>query len=256
MTEDRYNSTRRFSDRVDDYVKYRPRYPEAVLDILRAACGLEPHWTVADVGSGTGFLSELFLRNGNRVYGVEPNREMREAGEKLHGGFRNFVSVDGRAEATTLADACVELVVAGQAFHWFEPVATRGEWSRILKPAGWIGIVWNHRQREASSFMREYGGFMDCHGYKRAGQQRLPDHDIAATRAFLGAGCELHTCANRQVLDWAGLVGRTHSNSRIPLPGRPGHAVMLADLRRLFDAYQEGGTVTIEYQTNVFVGRS
>lgn len=253
---DRYDATRRFSDRAADYLRYRPHYPDEVLQIVRRECGLTPDWAVADVGSGTGFLSELFLRNGNRVYGIEPNREMREAGNRFLSAYRNFVSVDGRAETTTLADASVELVVAGQALHWFEPAATRIEWSRILTPTGWIAIVWNHRQRDASAFMRDYGDFMDCHGYKRAGQERLPDHDMAETRSFLGEGCVLHTCANLQVLDWDGLVGRTHSNSRIPLPGRPGHAAMLADLHRLFDAHQRNGTVTIEYRTNVFVGRS
>src|SRR6516162_3929547 len=74
--------TRRFSSRVEDYVKYRPGYPEAVLEILKAHCGLAPAWVVADIGSGTGLLTELFLRHGNPVLAVEPNPEMRAAGER------------------------------------------------------------------------------------------------------------------------------------------------------------------------------
>jgi SAM-dependent methyltransferase len=249
------DATRRFSDRVEHYVKYRPRYPVAVLDILRGECGLNHGWVVADVGSGTGFLSELLLRNGNRVFGVEPNREMREAGEKLLAAYPRFASVDGRSEATTLVDASVDLVVAGQAFHWFEPVATRREWNRILKATGWTAIVWNHRRHEASAFMRDYGAFMKRHGYERHGQEKLPNHDKEAIRRFLGGNSELHSCPNRQELDWDGLLGRTLSNSRIPLPGTPGYEAMLADLRRLFEVHGQSGNVTIEYQTNVFLGR-
>jgi len=251
----RSNATQRFSNRVDHYIKYRPRYPTAVLDVLRDICGLASRWMVADIGSGTGFLSELFLKNGNRVIGVEPNKEMRTAGEQLLREWPKFTSLDSRAEATTLSDASVDLVVAGQAFHWFEPVATRHDWERILKPAGWIAIIWNARQREASAFMRGYEAVMNWHGYQRAGQERLPNHDKEAICQFLGDGSQLHTCPNRQELDWDGLLGRTLSNSRIPLPGQSGHEAMLTDLRQLFDAHQHAGQVTIEYQTHVFVGQ-
>ncbi len=128
------DSTARFSSRVADYVRYRPGYPRALVRLLEEECGLAPESVVADVGSGTGILSELFLHNGNRVYGVEPNREMREAGERLLAAYENFVSVDGRAEATTLEDACADFVTAGQAFHWFDPAGARREFQRILRP--------------------------------------------------------------------------------------------------------------------------
>src|SRR3954447_4559397 len=124
--------TRRFSNRVEDYIKYRPNYPRALVRLLEAECGMTGASVIADVGSGTGILSELFLKNGNRVYGVEPNREMREAGERLLASYTNFVSVDGRAEATTLDDASVDFVTAGQAFHWFDPPRTRREFVRVL----------------------------------------------------------------------------------------------------------------------------
>src|SRR4029453_17979120 len=124
------DSIQRFSSRVEDYIKYRPSYPPALLDTLVTQCRLTPTAEVADIGSGTGLLSELFLRNGNRVYGVEPNREMREAGERLLSAYPSFVSVDGRAEATMLDDASVDFVTAGQAFHWFDPPHARREFMR------------------------------------------------------------------------------------------------------------------------------
>src|SRR5690348_4530373 len=150
------DATKRFSNRVADYVRYRPGYPPGVRDLLRAECGLRHGHVVADIGSGTGFLSELFLRNGNRVFGVEPNQAMREAGEEYLASYDGFTSVNGSAEATTLEPASVDFVTAGQAFHWFDRDAARREFQRILKPDGWLVVVWNERLVEASSFVREY----------------------------------------------------------------------------------------------------
>src|SRR5262245_5749899 len=119
------DAKQRFSSRVADYVRYRPGYPSALIDVLRAECGLNAEHLIADVGSGTGLLSKVFLDNGNRVIGVEPNAEMREAGEEFLAGHRIFSSVNGSSEATTLADSSVDFVTTAQAFHWFEPDATR-----------------------------------------------------------------------------------------------------------------------------------
>src|SRR5205809_5538182 len=125
------DAKQRFSNRVADYVRYRPGYPPAVLDHLRAECGLRPGHVIADIGSGTGLLSELFLKNGNRVYGVEPNAEMRQAGEEYLASYDGFCSVEGSAESTTLGDSTIAFVTAGQAFHWFEPSAVRSELALI-----------------------------------------------------------------------------------------------------------------------------
>src|SRR5881227_1352562 len=137
------DAKQRFSNRAADYVRYRPGYPSELLDVLRKECDLRPGHVIADIGSGTGFLSELFLRNGNRVFGVEPNREMRAAGEKLMAKYPDFSSIDATAEATTLRDASIDFATVGQAFHWFDPVRTRKEFARILRTDGWVVIVWN-----------------------------------------------------------------------------------------------------------------
>ena len=137
--------TKRFSDRVEMYVKYRPHYPTAVLACLQEECGLTETAVIADIGSGTGILTKLFLDNGNRVYGVEPNDEMREAAESYLADYAKFVSVNGRSEATTLPDHSVEFITAGQAFHWFQWQETKAEFKRILKPNGIVALVWNER---------------------------------------------------------------------------------------------------------------
>ncbi len=156
------DSTQRFSSRADNYARYRPSYPAAVVELLRRECGLTPDAVIADVGSGTGILSELLLRNGNRVYAVEPNDAMRAYAEEKLASYPGFVSVPARAEATTLPDASVQLVTAGQAFHWFEPVATRPSGVRILRPGGWVALIWNSRQEDASAFARGYEALLEA----------------------------------------------------------------------------------------------
>src|SRR3974390_709461 len=113
--------TERFSDRVDDYVKYLPHYLPHVVEALRKACGLNADHLIVDVGCGTGLLAKVFLENGNRVIGVEPNANMRRAGEGYLSDFAQFSMVDGSAEDTTLPAQCVDFVIAGQAFHWLRP---------------------------------------------------------------------------------------------------------------------------------------
>src|SRR6516162_11297945 len=102
------DAKQRFSNRVADYTRYRPSYPPALLDLLAKECALRPDHVIADIGSGTGLLSKLFLDHGNRVNGVEPNAEMRAGGEEFLRVYANFTSVDGAAEATTLADRAVD----------------------------------------------------------------------------------------------------------------------------------------------------
>src|SRR5438128_9575556 len=147
---------KRFSNRVEAYSKYRPGYPSAIIDFLTAQCGLSRNSIIADVGSGTGILSELFLKNGNQVFGVEPNREMREAGKRILADYSNFKSVEGSAESTSLPDKSVDFITAAQAFHWFDHERTRTEFARILKPNGWIILLWNERPTDSTPFLRDY----------------------------------------------------------------------------------------------------
>ena len=154
------DAKQRFSNRASDYVRYRPGYPTEILQKLRDDFGLQRSHVVADIGSGTGLLTNLFLENGNHVFGVEPNSEMREAGEEFLFAFPTFVSVDGSAETTTLIEASVDFIVVGQAFHWFEPAKARTEFQRILKPHGYVGIIWNERQLDLTPFLRGYEGLL------------------------------------------------------------------------------------------------
>ena len=249
------DATKRFSSRVENYIRYRPRYPQAIVPLLERECVLTPQSVVADVGSGTGILSELFLANGNRVFGVEPNPEMRKAVERTLSGYLGFTSVDGRAEATTLEPATVDLVTAGQAFHWFDRPGARAEFARILKPRGWVVLVWNKRRKEATPFAR---------AYERLLQRWSPDYDTVdlknltdemITEFFRPGRFRLCTLDNRQVFDYQGLEGRLMSSSYAPEPGHPNHAPMLAELRVIFDTHSVNSRVTFDYDTAVYFGQ-
>jgi ubiquinone/menaquinone biosynthesis C-methylase UbiE len=229
--------SRRFSSRVENYIKYRPGYPSAVIDTLASECGLTEKSIVADIGSGTGILSELFLKHGNPVFGVEPNREMREASERLLKQHPNFTSVNGTAEATTLANGSVDFITAGQAFHWFDRNQARREFARILKPNGWVVLIWNDRQTDASSFLREYEELLQKYGtdYQQVNHRNI---DTEAITAFFAP--QLFTrreFENQQVFDMEGLTGRLLSSSYAPEPGHPNHQPMLEALRAVFLGY-------------------
>lgn len=247
--------TKRFSSRVENYAKYRPTYPHAVVDLLARECGLTPASIIADLGSGTGLLAQLFLANGNRVLGIEPNQEMREAGARLLAHEANFISVDGTAEATTLPAICVDFVTAGQAFHWFDVAATRKECRRILKPDGWVALMWNSRVTEATPFLRAYEALLNKHSDDHARVNHQDNVTDVAINAFFGAGWRKVTFDNAQVFDFDGLRGRLLSSSYAPDAGHPHHEPMLRDLRAIFDAYQRDGKVSFLYETEVYYGR-
>jgi SAM-dependent methyltransferase len=245
--------TRRFSDRVENYVKYRPGYPAQVYDLLRQHAGLQPGAPVADLGSGTGLLSSLFIEQGHTVYAVEPNAEMRVAAESLFADQPLFISIGARAEETGLPANSVGLVAAGQAFHWFDAAAARVECERILQPSAQVALIWNRRHIEGSAFQRDYELLLEEYGtdFKQVDQQRtITDEKLAAF--FAPGRMRMHTLPNSQRFDAAGLRGRLLSSSYTPSPGDPRYAPMLAAIDALFERYQQAGFVSFEYVTAIY----
>jgi SAM-dependent methyltransferase len=249
------DSTQRFSSRVENYIKYRPHYPAEIIETLRAECRLTPSSLVADIGSGTGNLAELFLRNGNPVFAVEPNREMREAGERLMAKHPDFHSIAGRAEATTLPDGSVDFVAAGQAFHWFERQQAAAEFRRILRSPGWVVLAWNKRDTAVTPFMKAYDRLVRHYGtdYAKATHERVNEAVLADL--FRPNGYASKVFRNLQSLDYAGLIGRLLSSSYTPEPGHPGYEPMLAELALLYQAHQSNDRVNLEYKTAMYYGR-
>ncbi len=242
----------RFTSRVGDYTRHRPGYPDEVVDIIGTATGLGPGATVADIGAGTGISAELFLRRGFTVIAVEPNDAMRAEAERRLGGEPGFRSVRGSAEATGLPGESVDLVVAAQAFHWFEPVAARREFTRILRPDGWLAILWNERRTD-TPFLAGYEALLK----KYSTDYAIVDHRNVGTDRLVeifGAQPESRTIPNRQVFDYPALTGRLLSSSYTPASGQPLHDEMIAALRELFDEHQREGVVSFEYDVRIHLG--
>ena len=245
------DATQRFSSRVSDYVRYRPSYPSQVVDLLKSECGLTRDSVLADIAFGTGIFTQLLLENGNHVYGVEPNREMRQAGEDFLASYSHFKSVSGTAEATTLPDSSIDIATCAQAAHWFDLANARKEFGRILKPGGWAVLLWNERRVDSTPFLREYEQLVLTFGsdYKEVRHERTTEiiHQFFDPTAF-----KLHTFEMFQQCDYARLEGRLLSSSYVPQAGSPNYSLMIAELHRIFDAHQVNGLVTLEYNTLVY----
>lgn len=247
-------NTDRFSDRVENYIKYRPGYPAEILDWLIEKTGFTSGSIVADIGSGTGISAEMFLKNGNKVYAVEPNKEMREAADKLLEIYDGYVSIDGTSEATTLPDHSIDIIVAAQAFHWFDRKAFKLESGRISRAGAHCLLIWNERKVE-SDFEKAYEDLLIRYAtdYQQVDHRNIREKDLVDFFApYPVVSVTLH---NEQVFDYDGVKGRLLSSSYAPNVGEPNFEPMIAYLIEIFERYQEKGRVSFSYDCNLFAGR-
>lgn len=245
------NTVERFSDRVANYVKYRPDYPREIVGYLKDAGVMNDDSLIADIGSGPGISCRMFLENGNRVFGVEPNDAMRNAAGDHLREFPNFTSINGTSEATTLDDSSIDLVVAAQAFHWFDADKARTEFRRILKPNGQVVLIWNERRLDADEFHREYEALLLTYANDYGSVRH---ENIAATelRAFFQKDFAARSFANQQVFDLDGLKGRMLSSSYMPNVDSPKYGEMTDELSALFAKHERNGRISVLYETNVY----
>ena len=243
--------TERFSSRAGDYARYRPGYPPAAIDLLAARCGLSATAVVADIGAGTGLLTEPLLERAAQVFAVEPNERMRAAAEARLGGRARFRSVNGTAEATTLEPASIDLIVVGQALHWFDLPRARREALRIIRAGGYGALLWNERPADPGPFLGDYEALLLRHAaeYAQVVARRAQE---ASMREFLGGAMERAAFPNHQSLDFEGLRGRLLSSSYAPEQGSPQYQPMLAELAEVFRRHARGGQVVFPYQTLVY----
>ena len=248
------NTVERFSNRVENYVKYRPDYPSEVLDLFRDEMNLQKISVVADIGSGTGISAKLFLENGNPVFGVEPNEAMRRAAENFIQDFPNFRSVNGTAENTTLTDKSVDFVIAAQAFHWFDQTKTRDEFERIVQVKGFVVLIWNERQLDSNEFLRDYEKFLSEFG---TDYQKVRHDNITAgsLKDFFQTDFRQAVFLNSQSLNFDGLKGRMLSASYMPSAENPLYEKMLIKLKSLFAEHAKNGKIEVLYDTKVFYGQ-
>jgi ubiquinone/menaquinone biosynthesis C-methylase UbiE len=249
------DSKLRFSNRVENYVRYRPAYlPQIVTDFERNSL-LRKNFIIADIGSGTGISTKLFLSEGYKCLGVEPNKEMRDAAETFLKEFDKFQSVNGSAEATDLNPNSVDLITAGQAFHWFDRKSSKIEFQRILRPGGRVALIWNERHHTGSVFQKEYEALLKayCEDYSKVDYKNVDE--AALKRFFSPYRYSIYEYENSQSFDLEGLKGRLESSSYCPLPGSVNYEPLMKDLVTLFENEKKAGQIVFEYRTRVYVGQ-
>jgi SAM-dependent methyltransferase len=248
-----WNPTQRFSDRAEVYAKYRPSYPPEAIELLRQHCSLGPEAKVADIGAGTGIFTHLLLESGASVTSVEPNDAMRAKADEWLCVHPRYSSQKGTAENTCLPDGSFDLIGCAQAFHWFEREPAVNEFRRILRPGGWLALIWNSRSVRKTPFLQGYEEVL----VKRCPQYLLAKHrDLKEARisdVFLGGG-HLARISYSQPLDLASLIGRSLSSSYAPAAGNAAYEPFLDDLARLFEATSQSGKVAMEYETELYWG--
>ena len=248
------DSVERFSNRIANYVKYRPHYPAEIIGYLTETCGLAPNSVVCDIGCGTGISSKLFLENGNRVIGVEPNAAMREAAAEYLADLPKFELIDGTSSETSLPENSIDMIVAAQAFHWFEPEKTRTEFHRILKPGGHIVLMWNERQLDSSPFLVGYEALLIKYAYDY-GNVRHENIAGEQLQDFFRSEYTSKTFANHQDFDFDGIKGRLLSSSYMPNESDAVFNDMIEELRSLFAKHAENGRIRVLYDTNVYASQ-
>ncbi len=249
----RKDPTKRFSDRVENYVKYRPSYPPKVVDELLAKGVITTNSVIADIGSGTGKFSELLVKKGVKVFGIEPNEDMRKAGENFLSSYSIFQSLSGTAEATNLPEKSIDVITVAQAFHWFKIAETQKEFARILKPNGYIVLIWNDRDSE-DAFQKEYDRLIIeyCPEYRLNDHRNISYHDLEIF--YKTDEITKFECAYSQLFDFESLQGRLESSSYTPTRGEENYQPMIIKLKELHNKYQENGKVKFAYKTEMSYG--
>lgn len=245
--------TSRFSNRVENYVKYRPPYPEEIISFLESTIGLRKEQRIVDIGSGTGIFSELFLKKGYSVTGIEPNDAMRKAAETKLSLYPAFDSRNRQAEKTGLRSGTVDLITVAQAFHWMEPAQTKKEFLRILRPGGHILLAWNLRLQH-TAFLKGYEELKQKFGRD---YQKIKENlnEPVIEQFFAPKIMTVHSFPNIQLLDFESLKGQLLSSSYIPLPGQPSYENMISELAELFVANNEDGYISMEYETKIYINQ-
>jgi SAM-dependent methyltransferase len=248
MTQD---NTQRFTNKSDNYVKYRPHYPKEIIPFLVKTIGLTQQFAIADLGSGTGISTELFINNGNRVYAIEPNRDMRQAAEVFFKGNPLFKSVDATAENTTLDAHSIDLILAGQAFHWFDKSKTKEEARRILKPNHYFVVLYNDRDTDTPF---QYGYENVLNEYQLI-YDKIKEREIALKQFFSPSGYDVKQFKHSRLLDLEGVLGLFKSSSYIPEKSDKRYPFVMEKITKVFNANAKNGLAELAYKSTLYYGR-
>ncbi|MDR0930804.1 MAG: class I SAM-dependent methyltransferase [Clostridiales bacterium] len=236
------------------YNAYRPPYPKEFIALLCDKLSVTNKSIIADVGSGTGMLTERFLETGASVYGVEPNDEMRAVAEENLANFNNFTSVKGFDKDTTLPQNSVDFVVAGLAFHFFDRLAFAKECKRILHPDGKVCLIWNNRSydseiyKKSSAICRKY-----CPTYKGM----FGDITYNTPEIFediFGKNCEYCEFKYDYPMNKDYFVNMFLTFSYTPNEGDENYNAFVGELENLFDEYENNDQILFPFTTFAYCG--
>ncbi len=250
------DSKQRFSNRVTDYVSARPSYPKSLLDLLSAKIGFDSSWTVLDVGAGTGISSKLFLDNGNAVVAAEPNDAMRTAAEQWLANYPKYRSINSPAESIPLEDHSLNLIIAAQAFHWFDPVQFAKECRRLLNDRGSVAIIWNTFEHDSTPAAVEYHGILRSYSLdfeKIVNKWR--QSDLLAQTWFTQESYSYSELRNDQTYDFDQMIARVASSSYMPSRDHPRFESMVDAYRKFHAEFASDGRVTLPCVCKVYLGR-
>lgn len=246
----------RYSDKTEDYAKYRPNFPDELVEYLYMKGDISNTAVIADIGSGTGRFTRLLLEKGNLVYGVEQNNEMRIKAEELLSQFSKFVSIKGSAERTGLEDKSIDLITIAQAFHWFNKEESLMEFKRILKDNGQVFIVWDDFVSDYNDFTKELSAASSTF------RNVQPQSDVKkSTRnemieEFFKDNKYITTTFMREIYQgFDGIKGGMLSASYAPKLGEENYEVFILELQRVFDKYQNNGSVCTAFRSVCYLGR-
>lgn len=244
--------TSRFSNRAENYAKYRPGYPNELFNFIEKTIELQSTASIVDIGSGTGLFAEPLLHRGYSVVCIEPNEDMQKAGEARLSKYPLFQSFRTTAEDTGLTAQSADLITIAQTFHWLDPVAAQIECKRILKPGGQVILAWN-RQSNKTDFEKKYSALRAKYRIMEKGPVQVEPEVI--TEFFAPQQATLKLFPNEQLLDFEALKGQLLSKSYVPLPGHDLYDDMITDLIKLFVGYNDNGLVRINYETLLYWGQ-
>lgn len=254
MNSGRGDNTDLFSGKSVNYAKSRPRYPEGIISVLENHASMTRDSVIADVGSGTGILASLFLENGNSVFSVEPNSDMREMAMKDLSRYPGFHPVNGTAENTEMENASVDLIVAAQAFHWFDREKAGTEFRRIIRPGGSVALIWNDRIAETEGMNHDYESICMrfSPAYHGSGSSAVGEQVISD---FFHGNYSKFVLENTQELDLDGLMGRYFSASYAIGRDDPHYDMLVDSLEEAFEKNRDGNTVLLRYETRLYLGK-
>ncbi|MBD5129376.1 MAG: class I SAM-dependent methyltransferase [Ruminococcaceae bacterium] len=240
----------KFTGKADLYEKFRPSYPDELIDFLYDNARCE---NVADIGAGTGKFTRCLLRKPWSVTAVEPNDDMREKLTAIEG----ITIVNAPAENTTLGDKSVGLVTVAQAFHWFDKEKFAGECGRILTDGGKLAIVWTGFVEEGLSarqteLCEKYSIELQIRKSMGDDSYKRESDDFLRNRYFKSV--EVAEYSGERVFDRESFVGETLSRSHSPREGQPHYEPFVSELNALFSEFENNGKAAVKTKTICYLG--